>query len=104
MGLHATVHQEQSSAIISLGGQLQSSGMLQIRAILSHLYARGCRRFVIDLTKLAPVTPRQRRQLGALLGRPLAIPPKTSCAVRRLADTSAARPQPGCRGPSLLGT
>jgi hypothetical protein len=104
MGLHASIHQDQASAIISLGGTLRATGMVQLRAIVGHLHARGCRRFVLDLSKLTPVTPRQQRQLAALIGQPLFTPQAPSCAVRQLADASAARPQPGCRGPSFLGT
>jgi hypothetical protein len=104
MGLHASVHQVHSSALINLGGKLEEAGLTQIQAIVSHLHGRGCRTFVLDTTKLAPITPTQRRQLAGIIGQPLVRSAQGFRAIRRLAEPSAARPQPGCGGALSLNT
>lgn len=100
MGLRATIHQSYQEAIIALGGELKTTNFAQIHAIVKHLHGRGCRKFIVDLTALAPMSLTTQRRLQSAFGQlpaPVGQVPEYR-AVRLLADYPTARPQPGCRG------
>lgn len=99
MGLHANVHQLDRAVSIALSGEFRTAELDQLRAILSHFHGRGCRRFMLDLSSMAPLGPEVNASLNRLIGR---LDPRCevfgiqSSAIRLLADPPAARPQTGC--------
>jgi hypothetical protein len=98
VGLRATIHQRGAEAFVALGGEFCTVSVPQLGAIFNHLHSRGCRRYVVDLTGLSPMPPALHKRLSGILGLLPGIAGhlSESCAVRHLADSPAARPQPGC--------
>lgn len=101
MGLHANIHQARREVTIALHGEFRAGEFDQLRAILSHFRRRGCRTFILDFSRTAPLGPGVRRSLRDLFGGAGLLPSRTlrNCAIRLLAETPAARPQTGCGEP-----
>jgi hypothetical protein len=103
MGLHANIHQFDREVTIALCGEFRGSEFEQLRAILTHFHHRGCRRFVLDLSQIAPLTPTAEASLHGLIGHP-GFPTTRMIrnnAIRLLADIPAVCPQTGCGEPSF---
>lgn len=100
MGLHAHIHQVNRDVSIALCGEFRLPELAQLEAIISHYHGRGCLRFVLDLSRVAPLTPAAEALLHRLTGRPNPNCKRTlrSNAIRHLADTPAVQPQTGCGG------
>jgi hypothetical protein len=94
VGLHADIHQAHSEVTISLDGEFRKGEFDQLREILSHFRRRGCRTFVLDFTRAAPLGPALQRTLRDLFGDAELPParPVANCAIRLLAEAPAARP------------
>jgi len=103
VGLHAQIHQFDRDVTISLCGEFRSTELNQLQAILGHFHRRGCRRFVLDLSQIAPLTPDATRSLQRMIGSTGFSSTRMlrNSAIRLLADTPAARPQTGCGELSL---
>jgi hypothetical protein len=103
MGLHANIHQLGREVSIALEGQFRSAEAGQLQAILVHFHSRGCRTFMLDLSRVAPLDAHARKSLSALIGEsPISARSISSgSAIRLLADTPAAHPQTGCGGLAL---
>jgi len=100
MGLHAQIHRVKHDVSIALCGEFRKAEFEQLEAILLHFRDRGCRRFVLDLSHVAPLTPAAEANLNHLIGQPGISPSRTleASAIRLLADSPAAQPQTGCGG------
>jgi hypothetical protein len=101
MGLHADIHQARLEVTIALHGEFRKGEFDQLRAILSHFRRRGCRTFIVDFSRAAPLGPGVQRSLRNLFGHAGLPPARTlsNCAIRLSAETPAARPQTGCGEP-----
>jgi hypothetical protein len=103
MGLHAQIHQLDREVTIALCGEIRPPEFAQLRAIVSHFHKRGCRRFVLDLSQIAPLSPAASNSLSHLIEQSGKTSTRLirSDAIRLLADTPAAHPQTGCGGHSF---
>ena len=101
MGLHADIHQARLEVTIALHGKFRRGEFNQLRAILSHFRRRGCRTFIVDFSRTAPLGPAVQRSLRDIFGNAGLPPGRTlsNCAIRLSAETPAARPQTGCGEP-----
>jgi hypothetical protein len=81
-----------------LQGEFRTPELTQLEAIISHFHGRGCRKFVLDLRHVAPLTPAAEATLNCLLGQPGLSSDKAlrGSAIRLLAESPAAQPQTGC--------
>ena len=100
MGLHAQIHQSNRDVSIALCGQFRASELVQLQAIISHFRGRGCQRFVLDLRRVAPLTPAAEATLNHIIGKPdnTAVRSLRGSTTRLLAEPPAAQPQTGCGG------
>jgi hypothetical protein len=91
MGLLAHIHQTGSEVNIQLEGRLQEPERLQLRAILAHFAGRGCRSFILDLSRLSPLTTTDQISLRHLTGEAgyAHFRVNQSRAIRLLADSPA---------------
>jgi|WetSurMetagenome_2_1015567.scaffolds.fasta_scaffold460174_1 hypothetical protein len=99
MGLHAHIRQVGHEVMLTLAGEFRSPEFDQLAAILSHYQSRGCRLFVLDLSRAKPLTTDAVSKLRKLMGATgSATPVLEGSAIRLLlADTPAARPRAGRR-------
>jgi hypothetical protein len=103
MGLHAQIHQLDREVTIAICGEFRPPEFDQLRAILSHFHHRGCRRFVLDLSQIAPLSPTAKVSLSNLIG-PSGAPTSRmirGSVIRLLADSPAVQPQTSCGGLSF---
>jgi hypothetical protein len=100
MGLHAQIHQAGREVCIALAGEFRAPEIAQLSAILTHFQGRGCQRFVLDLSHMAPLSPAAEATLNRLIGQTGTSAERTlrGSAIRLLADSPAAQPQTGCGG------
>jgi hypothetical protein len=100
MGLHAQIHQVNRDVSIALTGEFRTPEFTQLHAILQHFHHRGCRRFLLDLSKVSPLTPAAEATLNRLIGNPQRsqTPELRGSAIRLLAESPAVPPQMGCGG------
>jgi hypothetical protein len=103
MGLHAQIHQSHLEVTIALSGRFQRPELNQLRAILAHFYGRGCRNFVLDLSRMSPLSPFVEAYLHRLIGQSGSPASRQvhGRAIRLLAESPAASPQRGCGGLSF---
>lgn len=100
MGLHAHIRQANQAVSIALCGEFRDPELTQLEAILSHFRNRGCRKFLLDLRRVAPISPAAATTLRHLIGQP-DLPSQrrlSASAIRLLAESPAALPQTGCGG------
>ncbi len=104
MGLTAHILQTHRSVRITVRGEIRQPELYQIEAILNHYVHRGCNQFQLDFTgavvRQQAIRKGLRRMTGGhLLGSGLIAAAKERVsAVRLLADSLTARPQPGREG------
>jgi hypothetical protein len=100
MGLHAQIHQANQAVSIALCGEFRAPEFAQLEAILSHFHDRGCRKFLLDLRQVTPLTAAAAATLRLLIGQPDTTSKATirASVIRLLADSPAALPQTGCGG------
>jgi hypothetical protein len=98
MGLHAHIRQIGPQVMLTLAGEFRAPELDQLAAILAHYQSRGCRTFVLDLSRAQPLTKNAFSRLQRLMGATgSATPVLEGSAIRLLADTPAARPRAGRR-------
>jgi hypothetical protein len=104
MGLHAQIHQLDREVTISLCGEFRRPEIDQLQAILNHFHNRGCRRFVLDLSQIAPLSPAAKNSLNRLIGQgDSTLTERTikGSAIRLLADSPVTPLPSGCGGLSF---
>jgi hypothetical protein len=103
MGMHARIHQFGPEVSIALEGNLRAAEVSQLQAILVHFRSRGCRTFLLDMSRMAPLTVQAKASLRSLICdvQPSSDVSLPGSAIRLLADSPAAHPQTGCGGLTL---